>query len=166
MKKCLILESNEEFALQLSRALGSEYEVVGVTDDGAEGLRIAERENPTIIVMSLLIKNLDGLSLIGELKKRKIRSELIVSGNVSDDAIINRIISVGARYYFVKPVSAEIVCERIREIVDGNGADNIEPVERKRAGSIEERTVISLFRSGYRRTSRVIVISERGYAWR
>ena len=65
MKKCLILESNEEFALQLSRALGGEYEVVGVTDDGAEGLRIAERENPTIIVMSLLIKNLDGLSQIG-----------------------------------------------------------------------------------------------------
>lgn len=139
MKKCLILESNEEFAVQLSRALGSEYEVVGVTDDGAEGLRIAERENPTVIVMSLLTKNLDGLSLIGELKKRKVRSELIVSGNVSDDAIINRIMSAGARYYFVKPVSAEIVCERIREIVDGNGADSAEPVERRRAGSVEER---------------------------
>ncbi len=144
MKKCLILESNEEFAVQLSRALGSEYEIVGVTDDGAEGLRIAERENPAVIVMSLLLKNYDGLALIGELKKRKIHTELIVSGNVSDDAIINRIMASGARYYFVKPVSAEVVHERVKELVEGGSAESGEIVERKRSGSVEER-ISSIF---------------------
>ena len=144
MKKCLILESNEEFAMQLSRALESEYEIVGVVDDGSEGLRIAERETPAIIVLSLLLKNYDGLALIGELKKRKIRTELIVTGNVSDDDIINRIMASGARYYFVKPVSAEVVCERVKELTSGNSSESGEIVERKRSGSVEER-VSSIF---------------------
>lgn len=144
MKKCLILESNEEFAIQLSSVLGSEYEIIGVTDDGLEGLRIAERETPAVTVMSLLLKNYDGLALINELKKRKIRTELIVTGNICEDGIINRIITSGARYYFVKPVSAEVVFERVKELTSVGNVEIGEVVERRRSGTIEER-ISSIF---------------------
>lgn len=118
MKKILIMESNEGFAKELSERFSAQkdFEVCAVTDDGAEGVKLLEKFSPAVTVLSLFLKNMDGFSVLEELKRSGKKTDIIVLGNFSDDVIINRAISLGARYYFMKPISAEIVVSRAIEL--------------------------------------------------
>lgn len=144
MKKIriLLLESNEAFANELRGYFESRenYEVCGVTDDGEEGLALSDKFEPDVAVLSLFLKTRDGFGVMEELKKRNKKIEMIVMGNFSDDKIINRCIALGARYYLMKPVTAETVGGRVAEIVEETGsAPTREAVERRRANSLDER---------------------------
>ena len=108
MKRILILESNEAFAGELANYFSTQKdcEVCGVTGDGEEGIKLLEKFSPNVAVISLFLKNLDGFGVLEEAKRSGRKTDFIVLGNFSDDAIINRAIALGARYYFMKPVSA------------------------------------------------------------
>ena len=108
MKRVLIMESNESFAQELSAHFAEKgYEVCGVTGDGAEGMKLMESTSPSVVVLSLLLKNCDGFTVMEWAKNSGKKMAYIVLGNFSDDKIIGRAIALGARYYLMKPVSAE-----------------------------------------------------------
>ncbi len=140
MKRILILESNETFAKELKEYFSGrkDFEVCGVTGDGEEGLKLLESQAPSVTILSLFLQNADGFTVLEGAKRLGKKTDFIVLGNFSDDKIINRVISLGARYYFMKPVSAQLVGDRVAELC----SDIVplkEPIERKRAGSLEER---------------------------
>ncbi len=141
MKRVLILESNETFAAELSTYFEKEgYTVCGVTGDGAEGLTLLEKNAPNVVVASLLLTGVDGFTVMERAKKEGIKADFVVLGNFADDRIINRAISLGAKYYLMKPVSAQIVEERVAEITEeAEGIPVREKFERRRAGSLDER---------------------------
>lgn len=139
MKRVLILESNESFATELAAHFSEKgYEVCGVTGDGAEGMKLLESASPSVVVLSLLLKNCDGFTVMEAAKNGGKKVDFIVLGNFSDDMIISRAIALGARYYLMKPVSAELVEERAAEVLE-EGAPRSEKYERRRAGSLDER---------------------------
>lgn len=167
MKKVLILESNETFASELATHFGQAgYDVCGVTGDGGEGLALLEKCSPAVVVTSLLLTTLDGFTVMERAKKSGSKADFIVLGNFTDDKIINRAIALGARYYLVKPVSAAIVEERAAEVTEEAPAPVREKMERKRAGSLDERISNIFITSVFRRTSRVTTTSARGSRWR
>ena len=140
MKKVLILESNEAFAAELSAYFEREgYAVCGVSGDGTEGYSILEKQAPNVVVTSLLLTGVDGFTVMERAKKAGIKTDFIVLGNFADDKIINRAISLGARYYLMKPVSAQVVEERVAEITQEEAYPVREKFERRRAGSLDER---------------------------
>ena len=137
----LILESNEIFAQELNKVLSSRegLHVCGVSDDGAAGLELIRSTNPNVVVLSLFLRNLDGFTVMETVRKEQKKTEFIVMGNFSDDKIINRVISLGARYYLMKPVDAEVVADRVIEIASEEETPARESFERRRAGSLDER---------------------------
>lgn len=137
----LILESNAGFANELKAALSARegIKICGVTDDGSEAIELIKSYNPSVIVLNLLLKNLDGFTVMEGVKKENRKVEFIVTGNFSDDKIINRVIALGARYYLMKPVSAEVVADRVSEIAGEELPAVREGVERRRAVSLDER---------------------------
>ncbi len=141
MKKVLILESNETFAHELSDYFEREgYTVCGVTGDGAEGYSLLEKNTPCAVVTSLLLTSLDGFTVMERAKKAGLKADFVVLGNFSDDKIVGRVIALGARYYLMKPVSAEIVEERVAELSQEDAPMPArEKLERRRAGSLDER---------------------------
>ena len=140
MKKVLILESNEAFAKELSEYFEREgYAVCGVSGDGAEGLSLLEKNAPNVVVTSLLLTGVDGFTVMERAKKEGIKVDFIVLGNFADDKIINRAIALGARYYLMKPVSAQVVEERVAEISSDETPPAREKFERRRASSLDER---------------------------
>ena len=141
MKKVLILESNEQYAHELSDYFEREcYVVCGVTGDGAEGYSLLEKNVPCAVVTSLLLTNLDGFTVMERAKKAGLKADFVVLGNFSDDKIVGRVISLGARYYLMKPISVEIVEERVAELSREDApAPAREKLERRRAGSLDER---------------------------
>ncbi len=144
----LILESNAAFAEELREHLSSyeNYSICGLADDGEEGLELIEKLKPNVVLMSLLLKNADGFTVLERAKKSGLKPNFVVLGNFSDDKIISRIISLGARYYLMKPVSVGVVAERIAQIVEEENVISParETVERKRASSLDER-ISSIF---------------------
>ena len=139
MKRILILESNEAFAAELKEYFSgrNDFEVCGVTGDGLEGIRLMEKTEPNIVVMSLFLKNTDGISVLEEARAQGRKADFVVMGNFADDTIINRAIALGARYYLMKPVPASIVEERVAELSEGPVGQA--KYERKRAGTLDER---------------------------
>lgn len=135
--KILILEGNEAFAEELRTRLGEAEgcAVCGVTADGEEGLGLMERCQPTVVVMSLFLKNLDGFTVLERARAAGVKAEFVVMGNFADDKIINRAIALGAKYYLMKPVSAAVVAERVGQLAE----DAPVREERRRAGSLDER---------------------------
>ena len=138
MKRILILESNEPFANELAEYFTKTgYDVCGVTGDGAEGLKLLEKTAPNIVILSLLLKTCDGFTVLEGARSHGRKADFIVLGNYSDDAIINRVIELGAKYYLMKPVSAALVEERVAET--SSELPQKEKFERRRAGSLDER---------------------------
>ncbi len=142
MTKILILESNLAFAEELNEYFSSRegYAVCGVTDDGALGMQMMEREEPSVVLLSLLLKNSDGFSVLEQGVKKYKRTAFVVMGNFSDDRIVTRTITLGARYYLMKPVTPEVVEERISQLIsEEGGVRSLELTERKRSGSLDEK---------------------------
>jgi len=141
MKRILIMEANRNFANELSAYFtGEGYEVCGVTDDGAEGLKLLEQHAPVAAVLSLSLKTLDGFTVMEEAKKENRKTDFIVLGNFADDKIINRAIALGAKYYLMKPVSASVVGERVLEVASSDApVAPKEKFERRRPGTVDER---------------------------
>ncbi len=142
MKRILILESNEAFAGELAGYFSTQKdcEVCGVTGDGEEGIKLLEKFAPNVAILSLFLKNVDGFGVLEDAKRSGRKTDFIVLGNFSDDAIINRAIALGARYYFMKPVAAEIVGGRAMELSAGPElAAGREKFERRRPASLDER---------------------------
>ncbi len=139
MKRVLIFESNESFAAELAEHFTKEgYDVAGVTGDGQEAIKLLETSGCNLAVLSLLLRTADGFTVLEACKKSGKKVDFIVLGNFADDKIISRAIALGARYYLMKPVSAQLVSERVAEIME-EGAPKAEKYERKRAGSPDER---------------------------
>ena len=139
--RVLILEGNEGFARELEEACAEREscEVVGRTGDGAEGIELIRNVHPDAVVMILFLKNLDGFTVMEETKGEEKRPEFVVMGNYADDKIINRAIALGARYYLMKPISAEVVRERVTELRTEKDGTTAEGVERRRGGNLDER---------------------------
>ena len=137
----LILESNETFAEELKTALSERdgFHVCGVTDDGAEGVELIKSANPSVVILSLFLRNLDGFTVMEAARREQKKTEFIVMGNFTDDKIINRAINLGARYYLMKPVAADVVADRAAEIAGEEETPVREVVERRRANSLDER---------------------------
>ena len=71
-------------------------------------------------------------------KKAGLKADFVVLGNFSDDKIVGRVIALGAWYYLMKPVSAEIVEERVAELSQEDAPMPArEKLERRRAGSLD-----------------------------
>ena len=140
-QRILILESNESFAKELKEQAEARtgWEVCGVTGSGEEGIALIKSADPDLVILSLFLKGFDGFTVMERAKKEGIKADFIVLGNFADDKIINRAIALGARYYLMKPVSAQVVEERVAEISSDETLPAREKFERRRASSLDER---------------------------
>ncbi len=102
--KILIVEDEEILLTALSEELRQEgFNVVGAKD-GVEGVEMAIKEKPDLILLDLVMPRLDG---IGALKQMKDNAEIkdlpvVILTNLSDYDKISDALSLGAMDYLVK----------------------------------------------------------------
>ena len=117
MKKILIMEGDGKFASALSEFLvGMGFEVIGAIEDAEEGMKLIENVNPSVTVLDLDLTSMDGIAVLETAKRRGLRTDFIVLGNSTALEVINRVIALGARYYFAKPIPVVTVAERVAEL--------------------------------------------------
>ena len=137
-----ILEGNAETAQTLAEALKQAgFEVCAVTDDGADGLEAIEREKPEVIVMSLVLRRIDGFGVLDRLREKRIAVKTIVLGSFAEEEIIARVMAKGAKYYLIRPVAPQVVVDRVKDVfgekVQPQGAGQVR--EKRGSASLEEK---------------------------
>ncbi|HIR66937.1 MAG TPA: sporulation transcription factor Spo0A [Candidatus Coproplasma avicola] len=140
----VILDSSEDFLTQLKSYFdqSEEFNVCGASGNGSVGISLINQFKPEVVVLNLVLSGTDGLGVMDYIKQNKLPCSVIVVSNFGDDKIINTAIARGARYYFVKPVSAENIAMRITDILSQKSPSyNASPEvrDKRRAASIDEK---------------------------
>lgn len=134
MPKILIVEDNELSRDMLSRRLRRKgYEVL-VATDGQEGIAMAQRELPDLVLMDLSLPDLDGWEATRRLKKdaktQHIPVIALTAHAMSGDR--EKAIDAGCDEYDTKPIDLRrLLSKMVRFVEDpeaGSGASGTGPV--------------------------------------
>ena len=115
--RILIVEDETTLRIGLTDALEAEGHRVISAADGEEGLTLALKESPDLILLDLMLPKLDGFSVCRELRKRKDSVPILMltaRGLVADR--VNGL-DAGADDYLVKPFSLDELTARVRALL-------------------------------------------------
>ncbi len=119
MKKILFIEDESGLQRALSEFLTQEGYTILSALDGDEGLRIAKREMPDLILLDLILPRRDGFEVLTELKKDETKSiPIIILSNLEENADVQRALELGATMYLIKTnYKLQEITQKIKEIL-------------------------------------------------
>jgi len=69
--KVILADCDREHRIKIKNSLSpAVFEIIGEADDGAEALDLVIRTKPDVLVCELWMSQLDGISLIDEIKRK------------------------------------------------------------------------------------------------
>jgi DNA-binding NarL/FixJ family response regulator len=95
-------------------------EIVGEAHNGREAVAMAETLRPDVVVMDIAMPLLNGLEATKQILAKNRGVKVLILSAHSDDAYIDRVISVGAVGFLIKQTSAQILAKAIHEVIAGN----------------------------------------------
>lgn len=115
--KVLLVEDNTEVLEYLRKQLSGEY-VILTAGNGREGLELAERELPDMVISDVMMPEMDGVELCSHIKKdiRLCHIPVILLTAKSMTLHIEEGFSAGADDYIAKPFSISLLKIRIRNL--------------------------------------------------
>jgi DNA-binding NarL/FixJ family response regulator len=99
--------------------LQSDIEVVGEASDGSEGVAIARRLEPDVVLMDLLMPNMDGITAIGRIKAERPETEIVTMTSFIEEEKVTAALEAGASGYVLKDAEAEEVAAAVRSAFAG-----------------------------------------------
>jgi DNA-binding NarL/FixJ family response regulator len=100
--------------------LQEEIEVVGEAEDGEQALAEAERLDPDVVLLDLVMPRVDGLAALHGLRERSPRSRVIVLTTFLDDDKLLPAVRAGAAGYLLKDVEPKQLVGAIRTVHAGD----------------------------------------------
>ena len=83
-KKILIVDDDKAFLWILRQSLESAGFSVSFAEDGENGLEMAEKEKPDLILLDILMPKMDGIEVAKGLKEKGIKLKIIFLTNLKD----------------------------------------------------------------------------------
>ena len=119
--RVLIADDQRVVREGLSMLVGliDDVKVVGVACDGAEAVRLAEAQQPDVILMDLRMPDLDGIAATAQLRERLPSARVLVLTTYADEDAIVPALQAGALGYLTKDASAEQIETAIRAVHAG-----------------------------------------------
>jgi DNA-binding response OmpR family regulator len=122
MAEILLIEDDVTIRTALTRGLRELGHVVSSSPTALDGLRLAVRDRPDLVVLDLGLPDLDGAELLPMLRAVS-RVPVIVATARDGDAEMVPILNSGADDYVVKPFSAAQLDARVRAVLRRMGDD-------------------------------------------
>jgi DNA-binding response OmpR family regulator len=115
--RLLVIEDDRTIASFLVKGLQETGFAVDHAEDGRQGLALALTEPYDAAIVDLMLPELDGLSLIEDLRRRKVRTPvLILSAKRSVDDRV-RGLQAGGDDYLVKPFAFSELLARVQALI-------------------------------------------------
>lgn len=139
-----IFENNEEFLNELKSYIeGVEgFNVCAATSNGNTAIELIKSTRPDVAIVDLVLSGRDGMSVLKYIKGNDVSCLPIAIGSYLEDKIVNSAIENGAVYYLVKPVDAETVVDRIKDLSESRAIDykvGAGTRDRRRINSLDEK---------------------------
>lgn len=116
-KKVLVVDDSESYLLVISEGLMTTgFEVVSAKD-GQEGLELAQKENPDIILADISMPKIDGITMVEKIRGLDIKTPVIFLTNMSDIEHISKAMQVDVNLgYIVKSdMTTEDIINKVKE---------------------------------------------------
>ena len=113
----VIADNNRELCATLADLieLQEDMKLIGTAYDGIEALQIVEETKPNVLILDITMPYLDGIGVLEKLAEFDQPPIVIILTAFEQEAMIQRLITMGASYYMVKPFDAGTLIERIRQ---------------------------------------------------
>ncbi|GGF92584.1 DNA-binding response regulator [Paenibacillus albidus] len=119
MLKVLLVDDEAPILNNLNRVLPWQemgMEVAGMARSGMEALRIAEDEQPDLVLCDIRMPVMDGLTFIGKLREMGLNSEVLLLSGYQEFDYAREAIRLGVKEYICKPIHYEELGHKVREI--------------------------------------------------
>lgn len=115
----LIIEDNSDLRYYIKGALKLQYDIFEAPD-GIEGMELAEREVPDLIITDVMMPNMDGYAMTKILRRNYATSHIpiimLTARAAEDDKLTG--LEAGVDAYLTKPFSIKELTLRIRKILE------------------------------------------------
>jgi len=136
--KIVLADEDENVLKNLEECFTDEkFEIVGTTDNGENLIDIIKTKNPDFVVCDIVLKNCDGFKVLEQIKGCD--SSVIIHSSLSMDGFINKAISMGAKYYCIKPFDLNTLKERILDLCENSQQKSNTFFNSKIGNQIEEK---------------------------
>jgi DNA-binding response OmpR family regulator len=135
--KILIVEDEEALLKGLELNLAREGYQVLTAANGEEGMRLALRENPNLVLLDIMLPGINGLDVCRELRHKAFDAPIIMLTAKSEE--VDRVVGleIGADDYITKPFSRRELLARIRVRLRRQPARAGEQLARYRFDNVE-----------------------------
>ena len=124
----LIIDDDPKSRDILSRALGREKYSVACASGGEEGLRLARRLHPDVIVLDVLMPLMDGWTVLTSIKADPAIADIpVIMLSVLNEEKMG--FSLGATDYLTKPIDRDRLSEVVSKCMRGGGTGTVLIVE-------------------------------------
>jgi len=121
MKKVLIIDDEEDltFFVKANLELAGDYEV-NIANSGKEGLKIAARYKPDLILLDIMMPHMDGFEVLERLKNTPKTTSIpviMLTAKGDEDSKVKSA-TLYNECYIVKPVQIEFLKAKIEEVLE------------------------------------------------
>ena len=119
--KILIIEDNEQNMYLLTFLLNRHGHEVVQARDGRQGIELAEKENPDLILLDIQLPQMDGYAVARQIKAIQVLAEIPIVAVTSYAMVGDRekTIAAGCSGYIEKPINPDMFLEQISEFLPG-----------------------------------------------
>ena len=119
-KKVLIVDDEED----MREVLGDKFSTCGfeveLAENGKEGLKMAKKWHPSVIVLDIIMPKMDGTSMLRELRRDAWGKSVpvVVLTNISDTKELDEINKIGIQSYMLKAEwNLSSIVENVKETI-------------------------------------------------
>jgi len=118
-RRVLVVDDEEDIQKLVKYNLTKEGFQVTCVGNGEEGIALARKEQPALIVLDLMLPGLDGLDVCRVLKSdpRTKHIAIVMLTAKSDDIDMVSGLEIGADDYIVKPFSPRVLTARLKSVL-------------------------------------------------
>lgn len=121
-KKILIIEDDESIQKALADYFVNQELIAVNAKDGEEGLNIALKEHPDLILLDILMPKMDGMNMLQKLRDdawgKTVPVIILTNVNPSTSSVIGSVLDNKPAYYLVKSdVKLEGIIEKVKEVL-------------------------------------------------
>src|SRR3954468_1361959 len=127
MSSILLIEDNRDYAATLSANLEREgYDVI-VAANGVDGLALAKRDEPDLIILDLMLPAMNGFTVLQRLRDEGREAPVLIMTALSTEEEKLRGFGLGADDYVVKPCGLLEILARVRALLKRGAGRDAEP---------------------------------------
>jgi two-component system, NtrC family, response regulator AtoC len=116
----LIIDDDPKVSWILREGLQSEYDII-TASDGIEGIQIASKEKPPLILLDIKMPGMSGLEVLRKLKKADLPSDVIMLSGQGETETVVEAVQLGAFYFINKPFDVREVDLQLQKALERRG---------------------------------------------